>query len=237
MTGSVSDQEVIHSDSPQPTAAPIRQDPQEDQEVINPLHEPYFLDQASQQQFTGESTCLAFCDRFLQCLRPQSTPSIQVERQYANNPEFSRQIQSSASCKLPDRISATLLVRVALRTIGRDYHLFMHHEFLQQLDIAYSSKDNHAYDDLWACKFFVVLALGELYSTAAVLPISQGNDSPIVPGTNYFLIAVNLLQDLFEEPCTAQIEIMLLFASHPTFFVDAQDQCIPAFSFCYQYSA
>ncbi|KFZ03937.1 hypothetical protein V502_10537 [Pseudogymnoascus sp. VKM F-4520 (FW-2644)] len=217
-TDSVVNRETIHHSPPQPSAVPLREDlPPEDREIINPLQEPrdiYHLDQASRQQFSGESTCLAYCDRFLQCLRPQSTASMSAERQYATNVEFARQVQSTANCKLPDHICATLLVRVALRFIGHDYHLFMHHEFLQQLEKAYSSKDNPEYDALWACKFFVVLALGELYSTASTPPTGQGSGLQVVPGTGYFLTAVSLLQDLFEEPSTAQIEIMLLFPTN-----------------------
>lgn len=186
-----------------------------DQDISNPIHEPrriFQLDHASQQQFVGESTCLAFGDRILQCLNPRSTtPPLAPELQYVHNATFSRQLGNAADCKLPERIRANLLVRVALRFIGQDYHFFLHEDFLQQLEKAYDSDETPRFDAIWACKFFVVLALGELYSTS--IPASRGSRPSSVPGTGYFLTAVTLLQDLFEEPSIAQIETMLLFVS------------------------
>ncbi|KAH6879538.1 fungal-specific transcription factor domain-containing protein [Thelonectria olida] len=168
------------------------------------------LDQASQQHFVGESTCLAFGDRILQCFNPQSTTPPRVpDHQYVRDPIFARQTASVSGVKLPERIRVNLLIRVALRFIGQDYHFFLHHDFLQQLNKAYELSDSPPTDSVWVCKFFAVLALGELYSNST--PTNKDSPSSSVPGTNYFLTAVRLLQDLFEEPSIAQIETMLLF--------------------------
>lgn len=179
------------------------------------MHEPrsiFQLDHASQQQFVGESTCLAFGDRILQCLNPRPVvPPMPPDRKYVRDPMFARQLHSVAGCKLPERIRANLLVRVALRFIGQDYHFFLHHDFLQRLDKAYAPTDDTQYDPIWACKFFAVLALGEMYSTS--IQAAKDVCVPSVPGTSYFLTAVGLLQDLFEEPSIDQIETMLLFVS------------------------
>lgn len=121
--------------------------------------------------------------------------------------EFTRQIAHPQTFKLPDRIRANLLVRVALRFVGQDYHLFLHKEFLHQLERVYLYKDAQHSDPAWTCKFFVILALGELYS--GTLPKEHG----AVPGTDYFVNAVLLQQDMYEEPSLTQIEIMLLFVS------------------------
>ncbi|KPM46543.1 hypothetical protein AK830_g67 [Neonectria ditissima] len=185
-----------------------------DPHIRNPIHQPerlFALDQASQEQFVGESTCLAFGDRILQCLNPQATTtSPPVDNQYVRDPLFARQLRSVAGCKFPERIRANLLVRVALRFIGQDYHLFLHHDFLAKFDKAYASRQSTEFDSVWVCKFFVILALGEMYSTS--LPAAkEGRSSSSVPGTGYFLTAVGLLQDLFEEPSIAQIETLLLF--------------------------
>ncbi|KAK7219730.1 hypothetical protein V2G26_007733 [Clonostachys chloroleuca] len=189
------------------------QGPVVDSEISNPYLEPrslFQLDQALRQQFVGESTCLAFGDRILQCLNPHSTPpSMTSEHQYVRDPAFARQTSGLAGCKLPERIRGMLLIRVALRFIGQDYHFFMHGDFLQQLEKAYASKESPNFDAVWACKLFVVLALGELYSTS--IPTASHGRGPAVPGTDYFLTAVKLLQDLFEEPSIAQVEVMLLF--------------------------
>ncbi|KAL1861096.1 hypothetical protein Plec18170_001611 [Paecilomyces lecythidis] len=182
-----------------------------DTDIGNPIHEPeriFQLDQASQQHFVGESTCLAFGDRILQCLNPQPPAPVPPDHQYVRNPAFARQLTTVAGCKFPERIRANLLVRVALRFIGQDYHFFLHQDFLQKLDKAYDTRQPQEPDAVWACQFFAVLALGETYSTA-----SPGKPKRVqtVPGTGYFLTAVGLLQDLFEEPSVAQIETLLLF--------------------------
>lgn len=186
-----------------------------DQDISNPFHQPeriFQLDQAAQQQFVGESTCLAFGDRILQCLNSQaSITPLPQDRGYVVNPAFARQLGNVEDCKFPERIRANLLVRVALRFIGQDYHFFLHDDFLQKLDKAYNMKQSPQYDPIWTCKFFVVLALGEMYSTS--LPAAKETRPTSVPGTGYFLTAVGLLQDLFEEPSIAQIENMLLFVS------------------------
>lgn len=135
-----------------------------------------------------------------------------AEYHFVHNAAFARQLGDAGAYRLPERIHATLLVRVALRFIGQDYHFFLHHDFLQQLEKAYKTKDTQGYDAVWACKFFVVLALGELYSTTT--PAAGHVPGHSVPGTSYFLTAVSLLQDLYEEPTTAQVETLLLFVSY-----------------------
>ncbi|KFA77542.1 hypothetical protein S40288_08693 [Stachybotrys chartarum IBT 40288] len=182
-----------------------------DPDISNPIHEPeriFQLDQASGQQFIGESTCLAFGDRILQCLNPQSTAPVPPDNQYVRNPAFARQLINVAGCKFPERIRANLLVRVALRFIGQDYHFFLHHDFLQKFEKAYDTRQSPQHDPIWVCQLFAILALGEMYSTSL-----RGKETspPSVPGTGYFLTAVGLLQDLFEEPSVAQIETLLLF--------------------------
>ncbi|KAL3466990.1 fungal-specific transcription factor domain-containing protein [Aspergillus heterothallicus] len=185
-----------------------------EQEISDPIHEPsrlFHLDQRSRQRrFVGESTCLAFSERILQFLHPRSTtPPPPPERRYESNSAFARQLESVTGCTRPERIRTYLLVRIALRFIGHDYHFFLHSDFLQQLDDAYRHEGTAHWDPVWACKLFVVLALGELYSCAP----ATGNalHASDVPGTEYFLVATRLLQDLFEEPSLAQIETMLLF--------------------------
>ncbi|EXJ96504.1 hypothetical protein A1O1_01630 [Capronia coronata CBS 617.96] len=199
--------EVGHVDESHTVAAgqsrPSGQRPSADLEIANPLKESRSL---SHQHFVGESTCAVFANRLLQCLQPEGTSTATPpEQHYVKRPEFARQVGTLYGCKFPDRIRATLLVRVALRFIGEDYHFFLQKEFLQQLERTYASKEAQNAENAWACKFFVVLALGELYS--ATVP----SHPPGVPGTDYFVNAVNLLQDGYEEPSVTQIETMLLF--------------------------
>lgn len=195
------------------TTEPAEPDVRVESDISNPIHEPdriFTLDEASRQQFVGESTCLAFGDRILQCLNPQfMTTPLHTDRQYVRNPIFARQLSSASSCKLPERIRANLLIRVALRFIGQDYHLFLHDDFLNKVDQAYQPGQSIEQDTVWLCKFYVMLALGELYSTS--LPAAKEGLPSSVPGTGHFLTAVGLLQDLFEEPSIDQIETLLLF--------------------------
>lgn len=188
----------------------------------------YQQEQVSLQELHGESTCLAFCERFLYCISPTSDSPIPPDRQYYRSHVFDRSVAATASYKLPDRVRAILLVRVAIRFIGQDYHLFLRDEFLQQLERAYSSKNSgHAPDALWSCKFYIVLALGELYSTSSTMSANRMGDPGAVsgvPGTAFFEIAMGLLQDLYEEPSTSQIEIMLLFVSGAHHFLNHDHQ-------------
>ncbi|VUC31687.1 unnamed protein product [Clonostachys rosea] len=173
------------------------------------------LDRALEQHFTREPTCLAFVESILKSLNTDDNPSsVATGRQYVQNPAFARQVGHVDTSKFPERIRGTLLVRVALRFIGQDFHLFLQGDFLQQIEKVYMSKGTQQVDALWACKYFVVLALGELYSTSKSTVRHGGGLE--VPGTGYFLIAVGLVQDLFEEPSIAQIELMLLFCFYST---------------------
>jgi hypothetical protein len=188
-----------------------------DTNVSNRVHPPgrfFASNHDLQQQFIGESTCSAFSDRILQCLDPGAVATpLSTNCQYVRHTTFFRQMSSVACCKFPDRIRATLLVRVAIRFIGQDYHMFMQQDFFQHLEKMYGSTQalERQNDSVWVCKFFVILALGELYSTT--LTAAKEASASTVAGTGYFLTAVELLQDVFEEPSIEQIETLLLFVS------------------------
>ncbi|RKL43114.1 hypothetical protein BFJ72_g4527 [Fusarium proliferatum] len=162
--------------------------------ITNPVNEPervaFVTGQSLSQNFVGESTCQAFGDGILQCLNANRfTIPPPPEYQYVGNPTFARQLSSVSNCQLPDRVRARLLVRVALRFIGEDYHLFIHQDFCQILDKVYeSSRDGSGcgYDPLWVCKFFVVLAMGQLYSSSHTVAAQPDMN---VPGTEFFLTA------------------------------------------------
>ncbi|KAK2008585.1 hypothetical protein LZ32DRAFT_631504 [Colletotrichum eremochloae] len=88
----------------------------------------------------------------------------------------------------------------------------MQRDFSQRLDKMYASAQGPQgeQDSVWVCKFFAILALGEMYSTS--LPSARGSGPSLVAGSDYFFTAVTLLQDLFEEPSIDQIETLLLFS-------------------------
>jgi proline utilization trans-activator len=193
---------------------------QMDPEINSPIHAPecasFVMDQSSSHRFVGESTCAAFGDGILQCLNATPlTLSHPLDRQYVNNPTFARQLSSAEKYQFPDRVRAYLLVRIALRFIGEDYHFFIHSDFYQMMEKVYGSSRQSLkpdYDPVWVCKFFVILAMGQLYSSSHPTAAKPGTD---VPGTDFFLTAVSLLQDQFEEPSISYIEVLLLFVGDP----------------------
>lgn len=186
---------------------------QADGDVQNPLFEtPVRPAQsnthAKQTTFAGEAACTAFGNQLLFCLGGEDVrPSSTRDREYVKDDRFNR--LSKSDYQLPDRIQANLLVRVALRFIGSDYHQFQIKPFLDKLDQVYKSRRDGE-DRVWICKLFVVLALGELYANRSQ---QEPKIDTSVPGTEYFLTAIGLLQDLHEEASVQQVEVLLLLVS------------------------
>lgn len=63
-------------------------------------------------------------------------------------------------------------------------------------------------DNVWLCRLYAVFALGELYSQGA-----SASKSGRVPGTGYFMKAMDLFEDLYEEPTIEYIETLLVIVS------------------------
>lgn len=116
----------------------------------------------------------------------------------------------STNYQLPDRVRASLLIRRVDRFIGNNYQLFLKKSFFRKFDEAYALNDSS--EVLWGCHLFALLALGELYSCYHAEP-TNGKD---VPGTAYFLQAIALLQDDYENPSVEQIQVLLLLVSSST---------------------
>lgn len=154
--------------------------------------------------YIGETSCVAFGDTLLQCVDKDTDLALWPRPTYFQHDLFNRLVRSDIV--LPDRIQSRLLVEVAVRFIGTDYHLLLKKTFYGKLDRICA--DEEPRDLVWICKFFILLALGELYSNR-----SRRNTSQCVPGTDYFLQATGLLQDLYESPSVEQVEIMILFVS------------------------
>ncbi|THX92441.1 hypothetical protein D6D08_02546 [Aureobasidium pullulans] len=146
-----------------------------------------------QISFEASTVCTSFGDELLSCfaheeIRPDGTPA----REYARDDCFNR--LCGREYQLPNRVQANLLVRVASR-------------YILYRDASIGERSN---DPVWICKFFVVLALGELYTNQSQDRNKETKNS--IPRTNYFLTAIGLLQDLYEEPSVQQIENLLLFS-------------------------
>lgn len=174
-----------------------------DADVPNPLldvHHGPPTDYTS--SFAGEASCTAFGDRLLHCVDKTcvSVPC-SIMPDHVSHPVFSR--LTNPSFQLPNRVQASLLIRRVDRFIGNNYQLFLKRSFFDKFDRAYNSGEIP--DLLWACHFFALLALGELYSS-----YSTPGDGETVPGTANFVQAIALLQDNYEHPSVEQIQILLL---------------------------
>ncbi|KAF4762976.1 hypothetical protein HAV15_001418 [Penicillium sp. str.  len=193
-------------------ASCLTQDPVEtstqspDIDVSNPLLESptgfVAARSSSQPIFIGEASCVAFGDTLLQCVDKDADLSSWASPTYFQHDILHRLMRPEVV--LPDRIQARLLVEVAIRFIGTDYHLVLKKTFFDTLDRTCAGEIPR--NPAWMCKFFVLLALGEMYSNRKRRMADQH-----VPGTDYFLRAVGLLQDLYETPSVEQVEVMILF--------------------------
>lgn len=179
-----------------------------DTDVSNPLLEspPGFVTAGSSSPpvYIGEASCVAFGDTLLQCVDKDTHLASWPPATFFQHETFNRLVRPDFV--LPDRIQSRLLVEVAVRFIGTDYHLILKKTFYEKLDRVCAGEERG--DLVWICKFFVLLALGEMYSNRQRRTTSQ-----CVPGTDYFLQAMGLLQDLYETPSVEQVEVMILFVS------------------------
>ncbi|CAI7587813.1 unnamed protein product [Penicillium glandicola] len=195
------DETSCHNQDP---VQPSAQSP--DIDVSNPLLESptgfVAARSSSQPIFIGEASCVAFGDTLLQCVDKDADLSSWASPTYFQHDIFHRLMRPEVV--LPDRIQARLLVEVAIRFIGTDYHLILKKTFFDTLDRTCAGEIPR--NPVWMCKFFVLLALGEMYSNRKRRTADQH-----VPGTDYFLRAVGLLQDLYETPSVEQVEVMILF--------------------------
>jgi hypothetical protein len=161
--------------------------------------------------YVGGAACTAFSTRLGACVRG-SLANI-AETSYTvpvyKHPTFSRRLEPQYT--LPSRAYANMLIQVVMRFVGSDYHLIRRKSYLKSIDFIYD--DHQQTDSLCLCRFFALLALGELWlkKTGAIV-----DGEKTVPGTSLFLQAVSLFQERFEEPSIEYIETLLALVCLPT---------------------
>ncbi|PIG87541.1 hypothetical protein AARAC_003892 [Aspergillus arachidicola] len=190
--------------TPQDESDPLSQ---EEHGIVNPLFETQpkrSRDKQTEPGFTGEASCIAFGDRLLQCINRSSTPSNATLCYYHPTTTANRVLDDN-EYTLPDRTQAKLLINVAWRFIGNDHHLFLKVSFMQEIEAVYQTAVRPTV--LWLCKLLALLALGELYTNRRKL-----NDAQIIPGTNYYLQALDMLHDTYEEATLLHVEVLILIA-------------------------
>lgn len=183
---------------------------EEDEEAAADVADPLLEDRLTSQDclssrlvYVGGAACTAFVTRLGFHIRGNNQPNVPCVAPILKHPGFQRSMQYEVS--LPSRAYTQVLVQVVLRFIGQDYHLLRRKSYFEEVDRIYQNP-NEA-DQLSLCKLFVVLALGELYlkKTCSI----EGGER-VIPGTKFFIQAVSLFQDQFEEPDISYIETLLL---------------------------
>lgn len=164
--------------------------------------QPFFSSHES--AFVGEASCAAFCNRLLRCFDDTYTP---CNAGFSNYHPLNGRLQPMLDPRdaFPERMHAKLLLNVARRFIGNYHPLFLEVTFMQEMDAVYRRELTPS--SLWLCKFYALMALGEIYTNRR-----GAEGSGIVPGTRYYERAVYMFQDhdLHEEPCLMHVEILTL---------------------------
>lgn len=153
----------------------------------------------------GEAACTAFATRLRQFITDNPHASHVARIQYT--PES---LLLEGETQWPGIAQARLLVRIAFNQLSRVYHLFLRRSTLEQLESLYRTPSLRE-DPALTCKFFALFALGEVYS-ARTVSSSRGR----VPGTRYYVRAMNLIPIMPERPGMIHVESLLLLVRSPT---------------------
>lgn len=183
-------------------------------DVANPLLEDrlpiYDHHVPPQPVYVGGAACAAFASRLGSTVRGNGQGTSTYAASGFEHAVFRRSI--AVEYPLPNRAYTQVLVQVVLRFVGYDYHLMRKRSLFERIDEIYRAPQAASHMSL--CRLFVTLALGELYLKKTAL--SEDGCERTVPGTNYFLQAVSLFEEKYEEPNVDYIETLLLLVSLET---------------------
>ncbi|KAF3762593.1 hypothetical protein M406DRAFT_12456, partial [Cryphonectria parasitica EP155] len=204
-------QGMVNSTTGEHPANDISAEDAADAEASNPLLEQRVLahdiNVSLGAVYVGGAACTAFATRLGACARGPQTGHSGEAAPYAvpvyKHPTLSRRLQEQYI--MPSRAYANTLIQVVMRFIGADYHLIRRKSYMEKVDLLYDGSEQSS--SLSLCRFFALLALGELWlkKTGA---IEDGEKT--VPGTKFFLQAVSLFQEQYEEPSIEYIETLLV---------------------------
>lgn len=174
--------------------------------VENPLLEerPWFLPVASLDMpiHISEAADTAFATRFRQTLASVHTNHF-PRMSYITDERILT--LSDGECPWPTAARARFLVKVALNTVCRYYHIVRKSVVLDSLEAAIRNQGNG--ERLTICKLLALFALGEIYSTK-----TAANEASY-PGLLYFARARKMVSVPAERPRMATIEIVVLLVS------------------------
>lgn len=183
--------------------------PSEESNLFNPLFDKQqdrpVHERSAEPGFIGEASCAAFSNRLLSCLDSTCAP---LTAGLSNYHRLDEQLHAplDQGPEFPERMHVKLLLNVARRFIGNYHPLFLEVSFMKEIDAVY--RGDMMPSTLWLCKFYALMALGEIYTHRRGV-----GDNNRVPGTNYFTKAVHLLQkdqDAYEEPSLIHVEVLTL---------------------------
>jgi proline utilization trans-activator len=190
---------MTHSEDITPVLSP------EENNMLNPLFDGYsenlVHERASEPGFIGEASCSAFSNSLLQCLDDTYTPSTAGFTNYYRVGSEPRVNFDPSRC-FPERMHAKLLITLAKRFVGNYFYLYLEISFMKEMDAVYRREVTPT--TLWLCKFYALMSLGEIYSNRRNAADTR------VPGTDYYMEAVSLLQEAYEEPTLLQVEVLTL---------------------------
>ncbi|KAE8552702.1 hypothetical protein EYB25_004081 [Talaromyces marneffei] len=181
-----------------------------DVDLKNPLIEDkawFVTDSASWQPiYIGEAACTAFGTRLRQFMNGNEPVAPLSRSKYSKHKDFLRMAAPAPRFEWPNRAYANLLLKVALRFLGNDYHLMLRKSTLERMDTIYRTQSLE--DPVFVCKLFALFSMGEMYSNRRL----GSTKGPDVPGTGYFVQAMSLTQDMHEEASVVYVEALLIIA-------------------------
>ena len=158
--------------------------------------------------YVGEAACTAFATRFRRFLTDNDCAAHMPRTQYVSEEELL--IATQTGVPWPNLARAQLLVKKAMYHVGRVYHMMLRKSTLAALKETYrTSQFDHSAN---TCKFFVLFALGEVYSVRTDTSTGQN-----IPGMLYYARAVELMKLLPERPSITHIEALLLLVNSSYF--------------------
>ncbi|KAF2189095.1 hypothetical protein K469DRAFT_737342 [Zopfia rhizophila CBS 207.26] len=189
---------------PTATAIPPRQEVDNNDSPLNPLldERPWFFPMSSLGTpiYIGEAADAAFATRFRQALSGASHKHI-PRTQFVSDERLMLLSNSSFPWLSPTR--ARFLVKVALQTVCRYYHVVRQSVVLESLENAI--QNSTGCDRLSISRLWALFALGEVYS-------ARSAHAESFPGLAYFAQATKGLPVPSERPKIESIETLLLFS-------------------------
>lgn len=184
----------------------VHESPDGSQVLQNPLFKerPWFHNVSSLDMpiHIGEATDAAFATRFRQTLGTVCTSHLPRTSYSADIPSPTL---AESQYRWPSPARARFLVKVAVSTVCRYYHIVRKSAIRESLEIAIKNEGRG--DRFAISRLLALFALGEVYSARIA---GQGAS---FPGLTYFLQAKSKLDIPAERPQSGSIEIMLLFVS------------------------